>query len=342
MAYTFVNSQEVNVSSSDESTGMFHYKLSIYTDKQYFYAYASIFLKQNYQSSLWMEVPSTSPIYCKIESLSTVVNLPFDTYVRLPSTFNGKNLILCDSTGARPSYIYLDIKTGNVGYIAGNTNTYAFCTFQSIYLYLNSSYLNEAPTISGSDTNVGQKTDPFTYSYTVNDINSADNLTITEKANGVTIRTITNAVRVQTYTADLSTVWKQMPVNTSTNLTITVSDGSLSTTRTITFTRKEDRVVAYFKQASLIPQSVQPEQVLVRVIRTIATNADFKVFVCNNGLDTPPTWEDATSAVLSSEAYTFTNRMKTAENYAVNVKIQVLKNTASAYSYIKALGFSYI
>ncbi|WP_397537880.1 DUF6273 domain-containing protein [Rummeliibacillus pycnus] len=201
---------------------------------------------------------------------------------------------------------------------------------------------NEAPTISGSDTNVGQKTDPFTYDYTVNDANSTDNLTITEKANGVTIRTITNAVRGQKYTADLSSVWKQMPVNTATTLTITVSDGSLSTTRTITFTRKEDRVVAYFKPASLIPESVQPLEVLVRVIRTIATNADFKIFICNNGLDTSPTWEDVTSAVLAGEAYKFTNRMKTAENYAVNVKIQVLKNTASTYSYIKALGFSYI
>ncbi|RPJ97297.1 hypothetical protein CW357_01120 [Rummeliibacillus sp. TYF005] len=343
MAYTYVGTTgKIDLGNANGNQPLF--KFDTYRDDSFFYIVPSLELKPDEATNHAYYSPSgTSNIYCKpAEESVTPTRLDFGAYNKIPTNYYNKNVVLCDYNGNGAFY---NVSINFILYYNDTNSPYSsFIAIRNIgtFFSLPTSEFNQAPTISGSDTNVGQKTGPFTYDYTVNDANSTDNLTITEKANGVTIRTIANAVRGQKYTADVSSVWKQMPVNTATTLTITVSDGSLSTTRTITFTRKEDRVIAYFKQASLTPESVQPEQVLVRVIRTIATNADFKVFVCNNGLDASPTWEDATSAVLSGNAYTFTNRMKTSVNYAVNVKIQVLKNTASAYSYIKALGFSYI
>ena len=59
--------------------------------------------------------------------------------------------------------------------------------------------LDIPPTISGSDSNLGDKTQAFSISYTVNDADSKDTLTVTEKLNGTTVRTINNAVRNQLY-----------------------------------------------------------------------------------------------------------------------------------------------
>ena len=62
--------------------------------------------------------------------------------------------------------------------------------------------LNSAPVVSGADSNLGNKSSSFTVDYTVNDSDTGDTLTVTEKVDGTTLRTINNAIRGQTYTLD--------------------------------------------------------------------------------------------------------------------------------------------
>ena len=96
--------------------------------------------------------------------------------------------------------------------------------------------LNIPPTISGSDSNLGDKTQTFSVSYTVDDEDSNDILTITEKLNGTTVRTINNAVRNQSYSFSVTTSqFANLKLYETNTIKITVSDGKLSATRTYTF-----------------------------------------------------------------------------------------------------------
>ncbi|WP_195282212.1 DUF6273 domain-containing protein [Harryflintia acetispora] len=96
-------------------------------------------------------------------------------------------------------------------------------------------FVNNTPTISGSNQNLGNKNTNFNISYSVNDIDSSDALTITEKRDNTTIRTINNATRNLTYTIPITITGVTLGAHT---VTITVSDGKGGTaTRTYTFTR---------------------------------------------------------------------------------------------------------
>lgn len=61
------------------------------------------------------------------------------------------------------------------------------------YWYVYKGIDNQAPTISGEDTDLGEKNRPFEISYEAKDADTADNVTITEYLNNSVIRTISNA-----------------------------------------------------------------------------------------------------------------------------------------------------
>lgn len=63
---------------------------------------------------------------------------------------------------------------------------------------------NTAPTISGVDTDMGGLKTPFNYTYQVDDIDANEVLTIVEKLNGTTLRTITNANKKSDYTVEIN------------------------------------------------------------------------------------------------------------------------------------------
>lgn len=107
---------------------------------------------------------------------------------------------------------------------------------------------NTPPVISGSDQNLGAKTAPFTYQYTVTDAQAAtQTITVTEKlTNGtqtIALRTYTATSGAQN-TVDLSSVW--LPLLSGTHvLTITATDSAGgSATRKITFSRTVSRIAA--------------------------------------------------------------------------------------------------
>lgn len=131
-------------------------------------------------------------------------------------------------------------------YVTGNTTETANTNMypdQSKWGYLPVlELLDIPPTISGSDSNLGDKTQAFSISYTVNDADSKDTLTVTEKLNGTTVRTINNAVRNQSYSFSVtSSQFANLKLYETNTIKITVSDGTLSATRTYTF-RKTNTV----------------------------------------------------------------------------------------------------
>jgi len=198
---------------------------------------------------------------------------------------------------------------------------------------------NQTPTVSGSDSDLGNKSASFTVDYTVNDTDLSDTLTITEKVDTTTIRTINNAVRGQTYTLDLSSVWNTLALGVHT-ITITVDDGKGGTaTRTYTFTKTDDRVK--FSLVNPIETSIAAKNIVVSGVVTVPTGATLSVKACNNGFDTLPTWEDITTAFLNRQAYTFTNTTKTAVKWGINIQFEILKGTATDQIIVDGFGFSF-
>lgn len=183
---------------------------------------------------------------------------------------------------------------------------------------------NTAPVISGSDTNVGAKTDPFSHSYTVTDAQaSSQTLTVVETlTNGsetITLRSYT-ATSGATNTIDLTDVWLKLIAGTHV-LTITASDGAGGTaTRKITFSRTVSRIAAAraFKTDSLV------QKVFISLYPT-ERPADSTLYleVTNNPFDASPVWEEITSKV-NSLVHVFSNTTA-ANGYGLGYRFYILK-----------------
>lgn len=98
--------------------------------------------------------------------------------------------------------------------------------------------VNSAPTISGSDTNLGDKNVGFTYNYTVDDADG-DEVTVVEKLNDEVLRTVNNAPKGEQLSISItSEKLYALGLNTVNNLVISASDGQGGTTyRRLTFKR---------------------------------------------------------------------------------------------------------
>lgn len=67
----------------------------------------------------------------------------------------------------------------------------------------------------------------------------------------------------------------------------------------------------------------------------------FKVEACNNAFDASPTWEDVTANVINGTYHDFKNRIKTATNWGLNVRITVEADGTYSPIEIDGFGISY-
>lgn len=293
--------------------------------------------------------PTTNEWDKWITNESALNGLPTPTASDLDSTLNATDLSSAHNqiwnwfgvyswaqetyTGNGSSRALRGYNSARIWYYNSSSNRYAGYGFRPVLEVLNS-----VPVLSGTDTALGNVSSAPTYTYTVNDTDTADTLTVVEKIDGVTTKTITNAVRNQTYSFDFSTFMSlSLSAHTA---TIAVSDGKGgTTTRTITFTRVDDRIIVRGKTA--IETSIASTKIVASGIVTLASKATLKVEACNNGFDASPVWEDITTAYNAKTAHKFANTTKTATKWGVNYRVTVLKNTATSKSYVKAIGISF-
>lgn len=71
------------------------------------------------------------------------------------------------------------------------------------------------------------------------------------------------------------------------------------------------------------------------------TTATIKVEFSNNALDVTPTWEDATDAFLGMDYHDFANDIKTAEEFAIGVRVTIKANDSMAPISIDAIGLTF-
>jgi len=194
---------------------------------------------------------------------------------------------------------------------------------------------NRAPVISGSNANLGVKSAEFTQSYTVTDADG-DSVTVIEKINGVPLRSYNVTLGATNTFSVTGTTWLALS-NGSHTMTITATDSFGSTTvRTYTFTKLVNSFS--IQNASPMMADTRPSRIKIAVTRNIPPEATFKVYVCNNGYDSVPTWEDATSSVTGNLIHIFENKTKTANSWGVLVKVEVDRGLAEGACYVSQIG----
>jgi hypothetical protein len=198
---------------------------------------------------------------------------------------------------------------------------------------------NNPPVISGSDTDLGVLSAPFTWDYTVTDPDPGDVITVTERLNGVLMRQyVANSGDNQT----LSVILEQFLTLGAGNhtLTVTASDQlGASVVRTLTFSRDSSQLNQILVELqNPLSADDMPVRLLLSVLREISGGAAFLVEACNNAFDDTPAWEDVTSAVIGESIYVFANTTKTAAEWGVNIRISVQRNTAIGDCWVSFIG----
>ena len=193
---------------------------------------------------------------------------------------------------------------------------------------------NNAPVIDGADANLGVKSEGFTGTYKVTDVNN-NSVTVTESIDGVQIRSLVVTLGATNTYGITGNTWLALP-NGSHTLTIRATDGIDSSVRTYTFTKLVDSFT--IRNSTPWASTSMPTRIMLVVTRNLPSGATFKVEVCNNGNDTTPTWEDATDAVRSGLVHVFSNVVKTSGQWGVVVRVTVNRNGATGACYVSAIG----
>ena len=177
---------------------------------------------------------------------------------------------------------------------------------------------NTTPTITTSSAaNLGTKSSGFTISYSVDDKDAGDTLTVTEKLDGTTKRTYT-ATRKTTNSFAVTGEYFQKITNGSHTMTVTVTDGKATVTKTFTFTKAV--TAASITLAKPMEADAQITLCAITVGGLIPADAVFKVEVTNNGKDSSPVWEDATTEARNGRNHLFTNQTA-ANGFAFNFRV---------------------
>lgn len=69
--------------------------------------------------------------------------------------------------------------------------------------------------------------------------------------------------------------------------------------------------------------------------------ATMKIEVTNNAHDNNPQWEDATAAYQNADYFTFTNATKTAQQFALDIRVTFVANDSLGNIEMRGLGFSF-
>ena len=193
---------------------------------------------------------------------------------------------------------------------------------------------NTTPTITTSSAaNLGTKSSGFTISYSVDDKDAGDTLTVTEKLDGTTKRTYT-ATRKTTNSFAVTGEYFQKITNGSHTMTVTVTDGKATVTKTFTFTKAA--TAASITLAKPMEADAQITLCAITVGGLIPADAVFKVEVTNNGKDSSPVWEDATTEARNGRNHLFTNQTA-ANGFAFNFRVTAERGASGESGYIASI-----
>jgi len=122
-----------------------------------------------------------------------------------------------------------------------------------------------------------------------------------------------------------------------TRVTITATDAkNEKAVRTLSFDKAVHSIE--FVQTVAMAADDMPTKALVNIQGSFPTGSTLQVWICNNGNDAEPTWEDITTKALTSQKHFFTNQTKTAASWGVKIKVKLLRGSAEGDCYIQSVG----
>lgn len=195
---------------------------------------------------------------------------------------------------------------------------------------------NQPPAISGSNADLGTKRGDFTYQYSVTDPDG-DVVNVVEKIDGNTIATKNGITLGATLTLSVAGNTFTALTNAQHTITITATDSTgNSAVRTLTFTKSISGFVITLSEP--LEADEQPTRANINVTRDIPAGGTFKVEATNNPFDASPVWEDCTNAVVQGVAHVFENKINTAAQYGMNVRVTVERGDALTTCWVSGIG----
>lgn len=191
--------------------------------------------------------------------------------------------------------------------------------------------------ISGADSDIGNKWQPFEMTYQVTD-SEFKGITVTEYIDDTEVRTINEAPQSQNITFDLSG-FNLLEDEQTHRLTVqaTNSDGA-EACRYIDFTK-------LYKELCFEIKPVETDAPAGRIILNVdydrTGSPEIIVEVTNCAYNAEVIWENATEAFKDKKAYHFTNTEFDGGKYGVSVRVTVAKNADTERVRVFAIGCSF-
>ena len=195
---------------------------------------------------------------------------------------------------------------------------------------------NTAPTITcdyEDNQNLGTKTSGFTVSYSVNDEDAADSVTVTEKMDGNVKRTFT-ATKNQNNSFAVTGEYFMKLLNGNHTMVIEASDGKETATLTLTFAKKVVKAVITLEEPMDADDTISI--CAITVTGHIPDDADYTVEVTNNAKDDSPVWEDCTVEAKAGRNYLFQNDTAT-NGFAFNFRVTAERGDSDVGGYITSI-----
>lgn len=195
---------------------------------------------------------------------------------------------------------------------------------------------NRPPVISGGDGDLGSYTAAApTFDYTVTDADGHQ-VTVVERLDGTKHKEYTATLGQSNTFAISAEAWQKI-LNRSHTITVTATDAKgVSVVRTMTFTKAVTSVE--FEQTLAMEADAMPTKALVNIQGNFPAGCTLQVWICNNGNDASPTWEDITQKARTGQKHYFANQTKTAAAWGVKVKAKLLRGSATETCYIQSIG----
>lgn len=192
--------------------------------------------------------------------------------------------------------------------------------------------------IRGSGEDLGEKDAEFELAYTPIGPRENASVKVVEILDGQEKRRYTVTSGTKTSFKIEKDEWLEI-LNGQHTITIKADDGTEKAEKTFKFSKNENEIL--FELKNPMEAIEMPTKAIVQMIASIPSGATSKVEICNNAFDTNIAWQDVTQEAKSLENIEFKNKNKTAENWGVNIRVNIKRNSAEGSCFISTLNMKF-